>query len=146
MDLPRLTGRLFELALAIHPSETRDLALLSENGWALVDPQIVAGDPLAYRSYIGRSLAEFSVAKDMYVQTRGGWISDRSLCYLASGKPVLAQETGFSRHYPTGPYGGGAPPLLDARGGRGGRGGDRPTARPARAGGPGAGGGVLQFR
>ena len=83
-------------------SETRDLALLSDKGWSLVDPQIVAGDPLSYRSYIGRSRAEFSVAKDMYVQTRGGWISDRSLCYLASGKPVLAQETGFSRHYPTG--------------------------------------------
>ena len=53
-------------------------------------------------AYIGRSRAEFSVAKDLYVQSRGGWISDRSLCYLASGKPVLAQETGFSRHYPTG--------------------------------------------
>jgi hypothetical protein len=102
VDLPGLTGRPFELALDIHPAETRDLALLSENGWSLVDPQMVAGDPLAYRSYIGRSLAEFSVAKDMYVQSRGGWISDRSLCYLASGKPVLAQETGFSRHYPTG--------------------------------------------
>jgi hypothetical protein len=63
---------------------------------------MVAGDPLSYRSYIGRSLAEFSVAKDMYVQSRGGWMSDRSLCYLASGKPVLAQETGFSQHYPTG--------------------------------------------
>ncbi len=102
VDLPGLTGRPFELALAIDPAETRDLALLSENGWTLVDPRMVAGDALAYRSYIGRSLAEFSVAKDIYVQTRGGWISDRSLCYLASGKPVLAQETGFSRHYPTG--------------------------------------------
>lgn len=102
VDLPGLTGRPFELALAIHPAETRDLALLSDKGWSLVDPQRVAGDPLAYRSYIGRSLAEFSVAKDMYVRTRGGWISDRSLCYLASGRPVLAQETGFSRHYPTG--------------------------------------------
>jgi hypothetical protein len=102
VDLPGLTGRPFELALAIHPAETRDLALLSDNGWTLVDPQMVAGDALSYRSYIGRSLAEFSVAKDIYVRTRGGWISDRSLCYLASGKPVLAQETGFSRHYPTG--------------------------------------------
>jgi hypothetical protein len=102
VDLPKLTGRPFELALAIHPSETRDLALLSDNGWSLIDPQMVAGDPLSYRSYIGRSRAEFSVAKDLYVQSRGGWISDRSLCYLASGKPVLAQETGFSRHYPTG--------------------------------------------
>jgi hypothetical protein len=102
VDLPGLTGRPFELALAIHPSETRDLELLSGKGWALVDPQVVAGDPLSYRNYIGSSRAEFSVAKDMYVQSRGGWISDRSLCYLASGKPVLAQETGFSRHYPTG--------------------------------------------
>jgi hypothetical protein len=102
VDLPRLTGRRFEVALAIHPAETRDLALLSDNGWTLVDPRMVAGDSLAYRSYIQHSLAEFSVAKDLYVETRGGWISDRSLCYLASGKPVLAQETGFSRHYPTG--------------------------------------------
>ncbi len=102
VELPGLTRRTFELALAIHPNETRDLALLSDNGWALVDPHVVAGDPLSYRNYIGRSLAEFSVAKDIYVQTRGGWISDRSLCYLASGRPVLAQETGFSHHYPTG--------------------------------------------
>jgi hypothetical protein len=102
VGLPGLTGHAFELALAIDPAETRDLALLSNNGWKLVDPRMVAGDALAYRSYIGRSLAEFSVAKDIYVRTRGGWISDRSLCYLASGKPVLAQETGFSGHYPTG--------------------------------------------
>jgi hypothetical protein len=102
VDLPRLTGEHFELALAIHPAETKDLALLSTKGWSLVEPKIVAGDPLSYQTYIGRSLAEFSVAKDLYVRTRGGWISDRSLCYLASGKPVLAQETGFSRHYPTG--------------------------------------------
>ncbi len=102
VELPGRTGRPFELALAIDPAETRDLALLSDNGWTLVDPRLVAGDALAYRSYIGASLAEFSVAKDIYVRTRGGWISDRSLCYLASGKPVLAQETGFSGHYPTG--------------------------------------------
>jgi hypothetical protein len=102
VDLPGLTGRPFELALAIHPSEMRDLTLLSDKEWTLVDPKIAAGDPLSYRAYIGRSRAEFSVAKDMYVRSHGGWISDRSLCYLASGKPVLAQETGFSRHYPTG--------------------------------------------
>jgi hypothetical protein len=102
VDLPGLTGQRFELAVDIHPSETRDLALLSDKGWSMVDPQIVAGDPLSYQSYIRRSQAEFSVAKDMYVRSRGGWISDRSLCYLASGKPVLTQETGLSRHYPTG--------------------------------------------
>ncbi len=102
MDLPRLTGIPFELALDIHPAETNDLALLSAKGWSLVDPRAVACDPFAYRSYIGGSLAEFCVAKDLYVRSCAGWISDRSLCYLASGKPVLAQETGFSRHYPTG--------------------------------------------
>ncbi len=102
VDLPGRTARPFELALAIHPSETSDLMLLSDKGWSLVDPQLVAGDPLSYRAYIGRSRAEFSVAKDLYVRSRGGWISDRSLCYLASGKPVLAQETGLSQHCPTG--------------------------------------------
>ena len=101
-DLPRLTGHRFELALDIHPAETGDLDLLSAGGWTLADPRTVAGDPLAYRSFIGGSLGEFCVAKDLYVRTGGGWISDRSLCYLASGRPVLAQETGFSRHYPTG--------------------------------------------
>jgi hypothetical protein len=102
VDLPALTGRPFELALSIHPAETKDLALLAEKGWRLADPQSVAGDPRAYQRYIAGSRAEFSVAKDLYVQSRGGWISDRSLCYLASGKPVLAQETGFSQHFPTG--------------------------------------------
>jgi len=102
VDLPGLTGRPFELALDIHPAETSDLALLTDKAWSIVDPRAVAGDPLSYRRFIGGSLAEFCVAKDLYVRSRGGWISDRSLCYLASGKPVLAQETGFSRHYPTG--------------------------------------------
>jgi hypothetical protein len=102
VDLPGLTRQRFELALAIHPDERKDLTLLSEKGWALVDPQIVAGDPLSYRSYIGHSRGEFLVAKDLYVKTQGGWLSDRSLCYLASGKPVLAQETGFSNRFPTG--------------------------------------------
>jgi len=102
MSLPRLTGRPFEVALDIHPDEERDLALLAENGWTLVDPNLVAGDPLAYQRYIQRSGAEFSVAKGMYVESRGGWFSDRSICYLASGKPVLAQDTGLEHLYPTG--------------------------------------------
>jgi glycosyltransferase involved in cell wall biosynthesis len=100
--LPRLTGRTFELALDIHPAETADLALLGEHGWSLVDPRVVAGDPWDYRDYIQDSLAEFMVAKNMYVQSRAGWMSDRSLCYLASGKPVVAQDTGLGWLYPTG--------------------------------------------
>jgi hypothetical protein len=100
--LPRLTHGSFRLALAIHEAETKDRSLLAENGWSLLDPREIAGDPLSYQSFIQGSGAEFLVAKGMYVQTRGGWISDRSLGYLASGRPVLAQETGFSRHCPTG--------------------------------------------
>lgn len=100
--LPNLTGRRFQLALDIHPTEVSDRQLITTGGWLLVDPQTVAGDPWSYQEYIRKSKAEFMVAKNMYVQTKGGWFSDRSICYLASGKPVLAQDTGIERHYPTG--------------------------------------------
>ena len=101
-ELPRLVDADFELALDIDPAEVDDLRALDANGWRLVDPTAVAGTPGAYRSYIQGSKAEFSVAQNMYVATRSGWLSDRSLCYLASGKPVLAQDTGFSDNYPVG--------------------------------------------
>jgi hypothetical protein len=98
--LPRRTGRPFRLALDIDPAETRDLALLAANGWALDDPAAAAGDPWTYQEYVRSSGAEFAVAKGMYVQTAGGWFSDRSICYLATGRPVLAQDTGLRRHFP----------------------------------------------
>jgi hypothetical protein len=101
-ELPRLTGEQFELALEIHEAEIADLDLLRRTGWRLVSPQAVASDPVSYREFIGRSRAEFMVAKNMYVETSGGWFSDRSACYLASGKPVLAQDTGITSIYPTG--------------------------------------------
>lgn len=101
-ELPRLTGRPFELALNIASAEKTDLTALRSNDWRLVDPQEVAGDTQTYQSYIQNSAAEFMVAKNMYVQTRGGWFSDRSACYLASGRPVLAQDTGLAGLYPTG--------------------------------------------
>ena len=100
--LPRLTGGRFEVALEIHPADKKDIDLLSGNGWWLVDPHDVAGDPCRYRDYIGRSAAEVMIAKGMYVQTRSGWFSDRSICYLASGRPVLAQDTGLRDVLPTG--------------------------------------------
>jgi len=100
--LPRLTARRCELALSIDPSEERDLALLNENGWALVDPGVVAADPWIYRAYVQGSHAEFMVAKNMYVRANSGWFSERSICYLASGKPVLAQDTGLAGLYPSG--------------------------------------------
>lgn len=100
--LPGLTATPFELALDIDPAEQRDLRLLRENGWRLVDPRAVVADPHAYRRYIQGSAGELSIAKGMYVRTRSGWISDRTACYLASGKPVVAQDTGFERALPTG--------------------------------------------
>jgi hypothetical protein len=100
--LPSRVGAVCEVALDIHEDETGDLGLLRRGGWTLVDPLAAAADPAAYRRYIQRSRAEICVAKNMYVDTRGGWLSDRSVCYLASGKPVLAQDTGFSGTLPTG--------------------------------------------
>jgi hypothetical protein len=101
VDLPRRSDPAFELVLDIDPADDADRRCLTRAGWSLVDPATVA-DPGAYRSYIQRSRAELCVAKGMYVATRSGWISDRSVCYLASGKPVLAQETGFTRLLPAG--------------------------------------------
>ena len=102
VELPKITGRTFRLALDIHPDEVNDLALLEKNGWELLDPKEVAGDPWSYRSFVQSSRAEFGVAKNMYVETKGGWFSDRSICYLASGRPVLVQDTGIRDLYPTG--------------------------------------------
>jgi hypothetical protein len=101
-ELPRLTAASLEVALAIDDADAADRELLLKNGWNLVDPRAVAGDPQAYRRYIQSSRAEFTVAKSIYVESNSGWFSDRSACYLASGRPVLAQETGLSRAYPTG--------------------------------------------
>jgi hypothetical protein len=71
-------------------------------GWQLTDPREAAGDLDAYRGYVARSGAELGIAKNMYVDTRGGWFSDRSACYLAGGRPVLAQDTGFGDNLPLG--------------------------------------------
>ena len=100
--LPLVTGERFELALNIHSADHADRRLLEANGWILVDPREAAGDPWRYRSYIQSSGVEFMVAKNMYVETNSGWFSDRSICYLASGKPVLTQNTGTDGIYPCG--------------------------------------------
>lgn len=100
--LPELTGRAFELALAIHAAEAPDLALLRDTGWSLVDPADVATTPAGYRAFIAESTAELMIAKGMYVQSRSGWFSERSICYLASGRPVVAQDTGLRDLYPLG--------------------------------------------
>jgi hypothetical protein len=102
VPLPRSAPGRFELALGIHPEETEDLAALRENGWTLIDPARVAATPDDYRGFVQRSWAEFGLAKLGYVVSGSGWFSDRSACYLASGRPVIAQDTGFGRRLPTG--------------------------------------------
>jgi hypothetical protein len=101
-DLPRRAGRSLEAALDIDPTDERDRDALRAGGWSLVDPRQVAGGTETYRQYIQESMGEVMVAKNMYVQTQGGWFSDRSVCYLASGKPVVAQDTGWTRNHPAG--------------------------------------------
>jgi hypothetical protein len=102
IDLPGQTTQPLELALLIHESETDDLATLRNAGWRLVSPHETAGGLEGFRRYIQQSRGEFSVAKSGYVKTRGGWFSDRTVCYLASGRPVLVQDTGIGRYLPTG--------------------------------------------
>ncbi|HXR31535.1 MAG TPA: hypothetical protein VN752_10400 [Solirubrobacterales bacterium] len=87
-------GASFELALDIHPGDVADLEALERNGWAVVDPRSVCGDPRAFREYVRGSGAEFSVAQGVYVETSSGWFSDRSAAYLASGRAALVQDTG----------------------------------------------------
>jgi hypothetical protein len=98
--LPKLSGQSLEIALDIDQGDP-DLDLLRQNGWTVRDPQIVA-TPDLYRDYIAGSLGEFTCAKGVYVATRSGWFSDRSACYLAAGRPVILQETGFSDVLPVG--------------------------------------------
>lgn len=102
MTVPRGTSERLLLALAIHPEEVDDLSALKENGWGLVDPSVVAATPDDYRAFIHASKAEFGIAKSGYVVSRSGWFSDRSVCYLASGRPVLAEDTGLAGTLPTG--------------------------------------------
>ncbi|MGH8542398.1 MAG: glycosyltransferase [Gammaproteobacteria bacterium] len=101
LDLPGQVPQKLEIALDIHPADDDDLENLLERGWSIVDPRRAVPDPHAYRRYIQASGAEFSVAQGIYVETNSGWFSDRTVQYLASGKPALVQDTGFSRFLPS---------------------------------------------
>jgi hypothetical protein len=102
LELPALTRERLLLALAIHPGEEKDLSALADRGWQLADPASVAASPARYRRFVQGSKGEFGLTKSGYVKARCGWFSDRSACYLASGRPVVAQETGFSDFLPVG--------------------------------------------
>jgi hypothetical protein len=102
IDLPTRTAEKFMLALAIHENETKDLEALRGMAGDCSTPALVASSPQKFRQFVQDSKAEFGLAKSGYVHAKVGWVSDRSLCYLASGRPVIAQETAFSRYIPSG--------------------------------------------
>jgi hypothetical protein len=102
LELPRSTRQPLELALYLTVKDSEDRASLEHHGWSVRDSREVAGSPEAYRSYVQRSRGEFSCAKPSYVDFQGAWISDRTLCYLASGKPAVVQDTGPSAYLPNG--------------------------------------------
>jgi len=100
LELPARSGAAFELALS--SCEDADRELLRANGWRVRDGLEVSRGIDTYRDYVGASRGEFTVAKDQNVRLRTGWFSDRSATYLASGRPVVTQDTGFGTALPTG--------------------------------------------
>ncbi len=100
LDLPERTGQAFELALS--SCEPQEREMLGERGWRVRDGLEVSGSIDRYRDYVGSSRGEFTVAKDQNVRLRTGWFSDRSATYLASGRPVVTQDTGFGSALPVG--------------------------------------------
>ena len=100
LDLPRRTEQQFELALSSYTAA--DQQLLEEQGWRVRSALGFSRDPDRYRDYIAQSRGEWTVAKDQNVRLRSGWFSDRAASYLASGRPVITQETAFSNLLPTG--------------------------------------------
>jgi hypothetical protein len=116
IDLPAKSSQSLELALAVKgnwsddgntwipllPEDAHALELLKDHGWSLKNAITLSKDILPYREYILGSRGEFTVAKDQNVRLHSGWFSDRSACYLAAGRPVVTQDTGFSKNLPTG--------------------------------------------
>ncbi len=100
-DLPRLTRQPLELALFLKTQkDAQERSDLERRGWRIRLSPEVAGTPESYQQYIQRSRGEFSCAKPSYVKFQNAWVSDRTLCYLASGKPAVVQNTGPSAFLP----------------------------------------------
>ena len=99
--LPRQTGQPLEIAMRRHRDDDPRVQLLRTNGWIVSEGNRISG-LASYQDFIADSRAEIGIAKNAYVKSRSGWLGDRAGHYLASGRPVLAQSTGFERHLPTG--------------------------------------------
>jgi len=118
IDLPKRTTQSLELAMNLADAKTikhgpgevvRTLGVTTDarqmlecNGWKLADTHVLTTDPWPYRDYVRGSRGEFTVARDLHVRLRSGWFSERSACYLAAGRPVITQDTGFGSVLPTG--------------------------------------------
>jgi hypothetical protein len=99
--LPRRVDQALEVAMRRHDRDEEGVRLLRESGWVVTDANRIC-DLDSYQAYIASSRAEIGIAKNAYVKGRSGWFSDRASHYLAAGKPVLAQSTGFEHRLPTG--------------------------------------------
>ena len=100
LDMPKRVKQCFNMAMLPPTPEVE--AQVTGAGWRLVDPRPVSASMESYAAFIAGSRGEFTVAKDIYVRPNSGWFSDRSVCYLAAGRPVVTMKTGFSRFYPVG--------------------------------------------
>jgi hypothetical protein len=99
LDLPKRRSESFELAVGVDDALRQRLL---DNGWRQRRSIDLSASVTGYRDYIQRSRGEFTVARDQYVRPRTGWFSDRSACYLAAGRPVITEDTGFGKFIPTG--------------------------------------------
>ena len=102
IDLPRQTHQSIELATGLASLSPEERDLLETIGWRLRDAHPFTTDPWRYRDYVRSSRGEFTVPKDLHIRLRSGWFSERSACYLAAGRPVVTQDTGFANFLPTG--------------------------------------------
>jgi hypothetical protein len=98
---PRVQGGTFEIATDVE-AHADELAPFTENGWNLLNAAAITGELSRHENFVSQSGAEFSAAKGGYVTSKAGWFSDRSVCYLASGRPVVLQDTGIGALLPTG--------------------------------------------
>jgi hypothetical protein len=99
LDLPRHTRQPLELALNLG-GDQKELKNLLQHGWRVREAHDVSSTPGDYQSYLQNSIGEFSCAKPSCVRLQNAWVSDRTVCYLASGKPAVVQHTGPSRFLP----------------------------------------------
>ena len=101
LDLPRRRPQM-SFRMAMLPPDEAVRRTVEAEGWKLVDPRPISADIGAYQRFIAGSRGEFTVAKDIYVRPNSGWFSDRAVCYLAAGRPVVTMRTGFAKFYPVG--------------------------------------------